>query len=318
MIRTKSLFRVSILSMAMFLALACVWPSMAGVAADQPVQKTIDQDLDTLFAKTKARFDKMAASPVLKSRKLTIVNNLFWKSLKAHQPWHSLIRTDKKGTVINEVIRIEGVSKEKRSVADQAWFGQVSKTMKEHLNIVKIEKTGRYYLIWAAPIVSKVKGTETFLGATVAQIDLWDCFDRFSNKTTTPFMIRILGRVTLYGHLWRDTIKYTEKRLTVPGIDKITVRYPRMVSEEAAMHAADSAAAIEKARLDSIQAKTARDLAAKAAAAKKAKSRNAAIIAALSIIGLLVLVVVVVMVVRSRKKPDDFGRQEDKDRFGNL
>lgn len=85
MMRTKSLCRVSVLSMAMFLALACVWQSMAGAAANRnrasqaqsphslemlgtkdanpPAQKTIDQDLDTIFAKTKAYFDKMAASP---------------------------------------------------------------------------------------------------------------------------------------------------------------------------------------------------------------------------------------------------------------
>ena len=52
----------------------------------------------------------------------------------------------------------------------------------------------------------------------VAQIDLWDCFDHFSDRSTTPFMIRILDRVILYDHLWKDTIKYVEKPITVPGI----------------------------------------------------------------------------------------------------
>lgn len=337
MMHNKSLYRVPVLSTAMFLILAFAWQSMAGAPATrksvsqaasvqmqaamdagQPGQKTLDQDLDTIFAKTKAAFDKVAASPLLKSPKLKPVNAFFWKSLRAHQPWHSLFRTDKKGAVINEVIRIEGESKEKRTVAGEPWFAQVSKTMKEHLNVIKNEKTGRYYLVWAAPIVSKVKGTETFQGAVVADIDLWDCFDRYSDKSTSPFKIHILDRVVLYEHLWRDTIKYAEKHLIVPGLDKITVQYPRLVSEAASMHAADSAAALEQARLDSIQAKTARDLAAKAAAAKKAKAHNVVLLSVIGIIALLIIILVVVMVVRGRKKPGDFATQEGKDRFGNL
>jgi hypothetical protein len=342
MILNKSTYRALVLSAAM--VLACVWQSTAGTAAhrksapqaalpqsfelqsaktaNQAAQKTLDQDLDTIFAKTKAAFDKMAASPLLKSAKVKPVNAFFWKSLKAHQPWHSVLRTDKKGAVINEVIRIEGESKEKRTVAGEAWFTQVSKTMKEHLTVTKNEKTGRYYLVWAAPLVAKVKGVETFQGAVVADIDLWDCFDRFSDKSMTPFKIHILDRVVLYEHMWKDTIKYAEKHLIVPGLEKITVRYPRIASEAASMHAADSAAAVaaafEQARLDSIKTKAAADSALKAAAAKKAKSHNAVIRTVLIIIGLLVLIVVVVMLVMNRRKPEETSTEEGKDRFGNL
>jgi heme/copper-type cytochrome/quinol oxidase subunit 2 len=85
----------------------------------------------------------------------------------------------------------------------------------------------------------------------------------------------------------------------------------------ATVNAVDSAA-LEKARLDSIQATTARDLAAKAAAAKKAKAHNTVLLAVIAIIALLIIILVVVMVVRGRKKPDDIATQEGKDRFGNL
>jgi hypothetical protein len=262
----------------------------------------------------------MAASPLLKSAKLKPVNAFFWKSLKAHQPWHSLFRTDKKGAVINEVIRIEGESKEKRTVAGEAWFGQVSKTMKEHLTVIKNEKTGRYYLVWAAPLAAKVKGVETFQGVVVADIDLWDCFDRYSDKSMTPFKINILDRVVLYEHMWKDTIKYAEKHLTVPGIEKISVRYPRIGVETASTRAADSvaAAALEQARQDSIKTKAAADLAAKAAASKKAKSNHGLIIMVLAIIGALILILVLVLVVRNRRRIDDINPEAGKDRFGNL
>jgi hypothetical protein len=336
MILNKPVFRVSVLSAAMFLALPWILQSIAGAApnrirasqelspspdaknANRLVQKPVDQDLDTLFARTKTDFDIMAASPVLKSPRLKPVNGFFRHSLKVHQPWHSLIRTDKKGAVINEVIRIKGESKEKRSVAGEVWFIQVSKTMKEHLNITKMEKTGRYYLVWAAPIVSKVKGTETFRGAVVAHIDLWDCFDRYSDKSTSPFKINILDRVVLYEHLWKDTIKYVKKPLTVPGIDKITVRYPGigMTNEAAATRAADSAA-IEQARLDSIRIKIAGDLAAKPAVPRKVKYHNLAIIAVV-ISGLLILVVALLVLIKNRGRAHGINTEKGKDRFGNL
>jgi|GEM_PF-1438819 hypothetical protein len=339
MMLTKSMNHVPVLPMAMFLALACVCQSMASVPAgrtraskalshslelqrakdaNQPGQNPLDQDLDSLFAKIKTEFDKMAASPVLKSPGLKAVNGFFWKSLKSHEPWHSLARTDKKGAVINEVIRIEGVSKEKRSVSGEPWFAQVSKTMKEHTNLVKVEKTGRYYLVWAAPLVAKVKGTDVFQGAVVLQIDLWDCFDRFSNKSTTPFLVRILDRVVLYEHLWKDTIKHVEKHITVPGIDKITVRYATIENKAAAVAAADSAALeqarLDSMRLDSIRIKTAGDLAAKADAERKARSHNAIIIAVLAI-GLLIIIVVLVLLVKNRRRTGGTSTDERKDRF---
>ena len=280
----------------------------------------LEQDLDTVFAKIKADFDKMAASTSLKSPQSKIVNGFFSQTLKAknRQPWHSLIRTDKKGKVINEVIRIEGVSKEKRSVADQAWFAQVSKTRKEHTDIIKTEKTGRYYLLWAAPIISKVKGAETFQGAVVAQIDLWDCFDQFSDIAPSSFMIRILGRTTLYDHQWKDTIKYLEKPLTVAGIDKITVRYPAPFIDEAAIkRTADSVAQVQ-ARLDSIRVQTTKALAAKVAATKKAKSRDTLIGVALVVTGVLILIIALVMLAKNRQRKNLVNAEEGDDRYDNL
>ncbi|HUI91111.1 MAG TPA: hypothetical protein VLX68_02585 [Chitinivibrionales bacterium] len=277
-------------------------------------------DLDSLFAKSKADFDKLASSVILKYPRTKPVNNMFWKALKAHQPWHSLFRTDKKGAVINEVIRIEGESKEKRSVATEAWFTQISKTMKEHLTIFKNEKTGRYYLVWAEPIVAKVKKVDTFQGAVVANIDLWDCFDRYADKSTSPFKVHILDRVVLFEHLWRDTIKSSESHLTVPGLDKITVRYPRPATEAASAQAVDSAALVQ-AQQDSLKAKTARDLAAsmaaKAEAAKKAKAHNTILLTVIIIIAVLIIILLVIMVARGRKRPEDAG-PEGGDRFGNL
>jgi hypothetical protein len=284
-------------------------------AAAQPAQKAIDQELDTLFAKTKTDFEKMALSPILKSPRLPMVNSFFIQSLKIHLPWQSLIRTDKKGQVIDEVIRIEGISKEKRSVADQTWFTQVSKTMKEHNEIAITEKTGRYYLVWAAPIVSKVKGADVFQGAVAVRIDLWDCFDRFADTWTSPFMIRILGRVTLYDHLWKDTIKYIEKPLAVPGLDKIAVRYPGMTTELAAARAADSAAR-ELARLDSMRVKAAADSIIKVAQTKKAKARNTSV-AAMGIIVFLIIVVGIILLVVYRRRVNA-GNPAAKGRFDNL
>jgi hypothetical protein len=124
--------------------------------------------------------------------------------------------------------------------------------------------------------------------------------------------------VVLYEHLWKDTIKYVKKPLTVSGIDKITVRYPGigMTNEAAATRAADSAA-IEQARLDSIRIKIAGDLAAKPAVPRKVKYHNLAIIAVV-ISGLLILAVALLVLVKNRRRTRGINTKEGKDRFGNL
>jgi len=107
----------SVLSTAMFLVLACVWLSSAAMTAKRksvsqaaPARSLELQAQGTptrpqknrrpgprhSFREDQDRFHKMAASPVLKSTQAQAGERPFLEVAQGHQPWHSLLRTDKK------------------------------------------------------------------------------------------------------------------------------------------------------------------------------------------------------------------------------
>jgi hypothetical protein len=198
--------------------------SSAGRASD-PGRPELVGEMDSFFVNIRENFIKTGGSPLLKSSKTSAVTVMFMKRLKAHRTWYSLIRTDKAGKIINEVVRIKGVSREKRTVTNQAWFQKMAADRKGYANLIK-EDNGRYYLFWAEPVTAKIKGKTVFAGAVAAKIDFWDCFEQLADNQTIPFLIRVNHRFTLYDHLWSDTIKYTDNQLTIPGVDHIAVHIP--------------------------------------------------------------------------------------------
>ncbi|HEX7511011.1 MAG TPA: hypothetical protein VF335_06905, partial [Chitinivibrionales bacterium] len=103
-------------------------------------------------------------------------------------------------------------------------------TLKKHTEfsgLIKLEETGRYYLLWAAPVIGKdKKGKDIVDGAVALKIDLWDCFHKYANNTETPFLVR-MGKLHLYSNKWKDSIAYKEDALSIAGVKKISVRYPK-------------------------------------------------------------------------------------------
>jgi hypothetical protein len=116
--------------------------------------------------------------------------------------------------------------KKKKDLSDEAWFKQVKTTLEEYTGRVKLEETGRYYLLWVKPIVSPGPGgKDKFLGSVAVRIDLWDCFQKYSKTAPEPMLVR-MGHLYLYSHDWSDTIPYGERQIEVPGVKKLFVRTP--------------------------------------------------------------------------------------------
>jgi hypothetical protein len=183
--------------------------------------------MDSVFIAIQQNFDEIMASPILKSKTAASVNGFFFKALKDHQPYYSLTRVNTKGLVINEMIRlVEKPDTKPQDLSKLAWVRNTITLHKAYSGMVKLGETGRYYLVWAAPIIGKDKnGKETVEGAVSLKIDLWDCFHKYSNTTETPFLVR-MNKLTLYSSKWKNDIRYKEELLSVAGIKKISVRYP--------------------------------------------------------------------------------------------
>jgi hypothetical protein len=169
-----------------------------------------------------------------------------------------------------------------------------------------LEETGRYYLVWAAPVIEKdKKDKEIVEGAVALKIDLWDCFHKFANTSETPFLVR-MDKLGLYSNKWKDGVKFKEDALSVAGIKKISVRYPKVaipvaepVVAKAPVQQPPSVPAVDSARIkaaqDSIKA------AQKAQLKQKQHKKNIFTIAVIVLIGLVIaLLFIIVPKIRQR------------------
>jgi hypothetical protein len=191
----------------------------------------------------------------------------------------------------------------KRKVTGESWYKHVSRKLKEYNGTMKQEENGRYYLFWAMPIVSKnKKGKDTFAGAVALKVDLWDCFQKFTKGTQTPFAIH-MGRLAFYSYQWSNDIAFIEAPLSIPGAKKITVRY----SKDAPV--VQAPVAPEAPVVDSAKIKA--DEAARKAAeqAKHAKTRKIILgICALLLLG----IAVVAFKVNSARRYNEFLKDNEK------
>jgi len=183
--------------------------------------------IQSYFTEVKNDVSVVAQSAmVIKSRSAKQVNAYFAKTVKKHQPLTAIMKTNAKGIVINEYVRNEKSIKRKQNVAKQIWFSRAAKSRKENDCLAR-EENGRYYLYWTIPIFRTVSGSRLFDGALIAKVDLWDCFHKIAAASAEPFLIR-LNTKTLYAHVWENKRIFVEDALSIPGIDKISVRYQKI------------------------------------------------------------------------------------------
>lgn len=276
--------------------------------------------MDSIFIDLQNDLDEIVNSPAVKNKTAaTTINGYFFKELKKNQVYYSLTKVSSKGILTNEVIRmVEKPNVKPVSLSKELWVKRTITARKPYWGLKKLEQTGRYYLIWAAPILSQdKKGKEVVSGAVALKIDLWDCFHKVANKSETPFLVRI-DKMKLYSNKWENGVKYKEELLTVAGIKKISVRYPRVIETAVApvvpsepvvkdtTPAVDSSA-IKAAKLDSVKAVQA------VLEKKKAQKTNLIIIAILVLLALIVaFLFIVVPTIKQRRLLREIENSDDK------
>jgi len=271
-----------------FFAFAALFISSSAAAP------SLKDNLDSVFSEIKQDFEQIAASPEAQSGTAAELDKYFFEALKRNQPYYSLLRIDRKGFAVSEVIRmVEKPGVKKRKVTGESWYKYVSKKLKEYNGTIKQEENGRYYLFWAIPIIyTNKKGKESFAGAVALKVDFWDCFQRFTKNTQTPFSVR-MGRMGFFSYLWSNDIAFIEAPLSIPGAKKMKVRYPK----DAPIVQAPVAPAVPV--VDSAKIKAEEDARVAAAQAKHAKTRK--IIVAICALLLLGIAVIAYKVISARR-----------------
>lgn len=194
-------------------------------------EQTIDvlkKELEIKFLKIYEDFEKITVSKQMRSSRLKKIDRYFINCLKNNQLFYSFIRTNSKGTVISEVIRGKLPERTFRKINTQRSFSIPATKKTPYKKLLRV-KSGRYYLMWSAPVLVQQSGKgEVFSGVVITKIDLWDGCHEFSKITDRPFLISI-NRKTLYDHKWDDLENFTTKKLNLPGSKNLFIRAEKTI-----------------------------------------------------------------------------------------
>jgi hypothetical protein len=180
----------------------------------------VQAEIDTFFERLSGEFNRIAASPTVRSSRAAQLDAYFLRALKRNQVINSIVRTDAKGRTITEFVRMKGANHARKVVKTEKWFSDIAKGADEFSGMVK--DTGRYYLVWSRPVTGK-RASGPMAGVIMAKIDLWDCFRRVSGSIETPFLVR-LNTISLYSNKWKSGKDYDEYALNVPGAESVSLR----------------------------------------------------------------------------------------------
>ena len=180
----------------------------------------ISEGIETWFADLSALFDEIADAPAVKRTSLAETDRYFVSALRRHQALNTLIKTNSRGVVISEVIRGRKPERTFRDISKQQWYSRVARTHQAYHGLLR-EDNGRYYLFWSKPVLRG--SNRRFVGTVVAKIDLWDSFHAYAANVIEPFLVRMDGR-SLYSNKWKSEWEYNEEELSIPGIERISVR----------------------------------------------------------------------------------------------
>lgn len=269
---------------------------------------SIHIEMNKYYEKMDESFSRIARSTALKSTSLSGAEKLFVREMKKNRAYYTLIRTNSKGKVISEAVRGKKVERPNTDVVREKWFQTVKKTKEPYYSIIRDDDRGRYYLIWSKPVIKN----NNFVGTVTAKIDLWDSFYEFSNSVYYPFLVR-LNNLSLFSHKWNNDFTYKEERLTVPGINRISVRY---IPEKKGFSVAvkDTSKIVSDTDVQTApviqKSDTAKD---KIASAPKDKKGNPAAVLIITIIVIVAGGAMVALVIVSRNRRKAFLKELDEE-----
>ena len=216
----------AVLHMIRLAVVSCVLFSVSASA------DTLQAGIDTFFVRLSGTFDRIASNPAVKKKRLSVVDRYLLSQIKRYKVIRSITKASVKGICRTELVRMNRPNHKKQNFKKEQWFASIVKGEQEYHTMVK--DTGRYYLVWSKPIMTSMTATPRIIGVIMMKIDLWDCFQEFSQTTDQPFGV-YLKKMRLYNHKWKKSYPYTEYPLSVPGTGGMTLRVQKETAPDTSM-----------------------------------------------------------------------------------
>ncbi len=201
-----------------------------GVNAD--VNKVKDALEDRLGSLDSELLD-LSKSDAMSSRRIKDAEGPFRKAIKEYPEFQTLMRTNSKGKVVNEIVSKGRPGRKFRDVSNQSWFGETAK-MDPYYGFLKM-RDGTTYLFWCKPIpVSTREGGYRFGGALVAKIELSDVFEAVAKKSGEPFKLTKENE-TIYSNAWKNIENAASENVSIKGLDQVMLEGKKPVPQKAAV-----------------------------------------------------------------------------------
>lgn len=187
----------------------------------QPTKEAIE----SYFASLDSTFLSISKDKTIRTGKPIKINKAL-KSFSSKNPqFTTLIRTNKKGMVTNELVN-GVIKKKKRNIGRQTWFKDLAKSSKPYYGDLADKRKG-HLLFWARAISTPIKGKKkkAFKGVLASKIELKTCFVQILEDYDIYFAVKMKERV-LFSHL--DSLKpgtMHKTDLTINGLSDLTLEY---------------------------------------------------------------------------------------------
>lgn len=187
--------------------------------------------LQKQFTEIDSALSRIPALPEARMKEVEPVNGLFRKLLARYPEVVSILRTNSKGVVVNDVERQGKADALHSNVFDSAWYAGPKKTSAPWYGPL-VKENRRPYLVWSRPLSVRMPiGSERFGGVVNFKIDMFACFKDFAAHANGPFEI-LLNKKSFYYLSWTDNIPFEESDVTLPGNIVLGLRVPKAAAAE--------------------------------------------------------------------------------------
>jgi hypothetical protein len=171
--------------------------------------------------------EELSKSTVLLSDDSYFVNDLFLSIVRQNQAIEVVAKVNPEGTMVNRVTP-KGVSGTLKNVADERWFGIVSKTKQPYADLWT-ETPDKITLFRAWPLIDDSAQPGRLAGVFIVKIDVRELLAMLLQNESVAASARY-NNTTVFSHGWREGEAWSEESLWLTSRDQVTLRYQQVVS----------------------------------------------------------------------------------------
>lgn len=267
--------------------------------------------IEAHFDGLKEQFKELSMRSQLAKGGVKTGDRVLAREMRETPSFHSLMRVNSKGKVINEVVREGNPGEKFRDVSNQKWFMSAGPRMKSYYTYVR-RSDEPHRLFWARPLALKTRSGEfRSAGALVAIVDVDAALSQVDSKLGTPFRLVYEDKV-LHSHKWDKGLSAQTRTVELPGMSEVKLRYVSAggAAQKKAKKTAAAAESAAAAKNGNQKRAAAADTAGGLGMRRSARGLSVIVAPTLVLVALVALILVVFFIQRAARLRNERLMQE--------